>query len=269
MSRFRSISDNFWEDPAHASLTTEEKFTLAFLLTNSKTSTTGLYRVVWRVLGAGLGWTQEQMVAAIANLDKKQEVVFDEKSGWLWILCWWRHNSLRGAFTGNLKKNAIKEISQVPDSLKENVWQWLSDNDEDGALEGLRSPSGGAPDALPSNPTPIPIPTPTPTPPAGVGGDGRGWGVDELLEATIEARSKTADPVKQKSGWEKWARSKAAAGDFSPLEQGRQLLTARKASKEAEERIEAARAKPLPCDEAAFAAGAEVVARARQKRDAA
>lgn len=142
--RQRTVSDFFWEDPDLAHLTSENRLTLLMLLTNGSSNIVGVYRVVWRVLGSGVGWTHEQTLQAAKDLQEKGVAEVDEATGWVWVKVWWKNNSLKGAFTGNVSKKAIIESRQVPEIWKERFIQWLFENDPEGATKGLVSSLVGA-----------------------------------------------------------------------------------------------------------------------------
>lgn len=231
--RQRMVSDGVWEDPDLSHLTSENKLTLLLLLTNSHSNIIGIYRVVWRVLGAGLGWTHEQTLQAVLDLQDKGVVQIDAETGWLWVKVWWKNNSIRGALTGNVAKKALSEIKQVPEIWRENILKWFSDNDEEGACKGLISGLQGA--------GANPIPNPNINPTAADVGRVEGEDLEDLISATLRARQH-ADPPQNPAGWKKWARRQAGKGDFSHLEQGRQLLVEEKRRKEADARLEERRA---------------------------
>lgn len=104
--RPRMVSDGFWDDPDLADITHEERCTLLLFLTCKQSNVIGVYRIIWRQVGAGAGWTQDQVLNAARNLKAKGCLDIDESTGWIWVKEWWKHNSLRGAFTGNVAKKA-------------------------------------------------------------------------------------------------------------------------------------------------------------------
>lgn len=161
MARQRMVSDDFWVDPDLADLTTEQRTCLLLFLTCKESNVIGIYRVIWRAVGSGMGWTHDQILNAARDLKRKNCVDINEDSGWVWVKEWWKHNSLRGAFTGNVAKKAAQELTQVPDFWGADVRVWLSANDSEGACKPLLSALQGTA----GNPTTsiIPIPTPTTT----------------------------------------------------------------------------------------------------------
>lgn len=157
MARQRMMSDGYWKDPSLASLTTEQRTALVLFLTCEESNVIGIYRVIWRAVGAGMGWTHDQIINAARDLQSKDCIAIHEETGWIWVKEWWKHNSLRGAFTGNVAKKATKELSQVPEFWKQSVLDWLAENDYEGICKALISPlqgAGGNPNPnLSSNPT--------------------------------------------------------------------------------------------------------------------
>lgn len=144
MGRQRMVSDGFWDDPDLADLTHEQRCTLLLFLTCKQSNVIGVYRIIWRQVGAGAGWTQDQTINAARSLQSNGCIEIDESTGWVWVKEWWKHNSLRGAFTGNVAKKALQELSQVPEFWKQAVLGWIADNDNEGACKSLISPLQGA-----------------------------------------------------------------------------------------------------------------------------
>lgn len=139
MGRPRMISDSFWTDPELINLTTEDRVCLLLLLTNGDSNIVGIYRTVWRVVGAGIGWTEAQTLLTARDLMAKGHIEIDDSTGWVWVKEWWKHNSIRGAFVGNVKGKALKQLSQIPENWKPKVYEWLLRFDEDGTVvEALR-----------------------------------------------------------------------------------------------------------------------------------
>ncbi|HEY3328119.1 MAG TPA: hypothetical protein VGK14_13275 [Novimethylophilus sp.] len=138
------INDSFWDDPDLSDYTVETRTALLLFLTCRDSNIIGVYRVNWRSIGAGIGWTKEQATNAARLVEELGGIVIDEETGWVWVKEWWKHNSLRGAFTGNVAKKALQELSIVPDTWKPEVLEWITSNDPEGACKGLISPLAGA-----------------------------------------------------------------------------------------------------------------------------
>lgn len=189
MARQRMVSDRFWKDADLASLTTEQRTALLLFLTAEESNIIGVYRVIWRAVGAGMGWTHDQVLNAARDLQAKNCVAIDEATGWIWVKEWWKHNSLRGAFTGNVAKPARIELSQVPEFWKKAILLWITENDHEGACKPLLRDlegSGGNP-----NPSPSLISTTT---------GGEGVDIDDLVEAAVWAARQAGD-IKNEAGF--------------------------------------------------------------------
>jgi hypothetical protein len=196
------ISDSFWNDPKLAHCTSENLFTNLLLLTSRDSNVIGVYRTMWRSIGAGIGWTEAQLLSAARDLAVKGIVVIDEPTGWVWVKNWWDHNSLRAAFLGNVARKARAELNQVPDHWRESIHQWIASYDEDGICMPLQSPFEGASKGPPSpiegsggNPTPTPNPNLSSTTTNIVseqpGGGVEDTDVEALVSAAVWASSKT------------------------------------------------------------------------------
>lgn len=140
MGRKRMLDDSFWVDPDLDQYTSEDRLGLILLLTSQQSGIIGVYRVNWRSIGAGIGWTKEQVLNVCAHVHELGGIQFCAQTGWIWVKDWWKHNSLPGAFVGNVKKSAMQELDAVPEIWRNDVIAWLQKNDKEGALKGLLSP---------------------------------------------------------------------------------------------------------------------------------
>lgn len=206
MARQRMISDGFWKDPNLASLTTEQRTALVLFLTSEESNVIGIYRVIWRAVGAGMGWTHDQIVNAARDLQLKGCVVIHEETGWIWVKEWWKHNSLRGAFTGNVAKKAEQELKQVPEFWKQSVMDWLAENDYEGTCKALISPLQGAG----GNPNPNPNPSSNPTTNQRMVVE-----IDDFVESAVWA----TPPTTSEAGFRRAVRQRIADGGPSPEDQ--------------------------------------------------
>lgn len=198
MGRQRMISDSIWTDPKLAHLSSEDLLTNVMLLSNRDSNVIGVYQTMWRSVGAGLGWTETQMLTKARDLAAKGVIAIDEREGWVWVKNWWDHNALRAAFLGNVAKKARSEFNKVPAHWKDAVYEWLLENDGDrvceglltsfeGAYKGLESPSQGAG----GNPTPNLSDSSTTTPTKSSDSDFERLDIESLVEAAVWATSKT------------------------------------------------------------------------------
>ncbi|MDD5298222.1 MAG: hypothetical protein PHU46_15055 [Rhodocyclaceae bacterium] len=149
--RQRVVRDGFWRDPDLAEITQEEKSSLLYLLTSPSSNIGGVYRLVWRVAGAEMGWTAEQFLSVLARLRDLNKVDFEENTGFVWVKIWWNHNSTAGAFSPKLRKIAIEEVAAMPEAWRGPYLQLLEENGIDRASIGYPYPSDGEPPNSNSN----------------------------------------------------------------------------------------------------------------------
>lgn len=149
------VDDGFWDDPELSELTLEQRTALLLFLTCPQSNVIGVFRVIWRQIGAGAGWTQDQLLNAARDLQKKGCIEIDEATAWVWVKEWWKHNNIRAAFVGNVSKKAIEEFAKVPEFWRVPVEKWLVDNGREAPSKSLPSPS----------------PSPSPSPFQGSGGN--------------------------------------------------------------------------------------------------
>lgn len=154
MSRSRMVDDGFWDDPELSELTLEQRTALLLFLTCPQSNVIGVFRVIWRQIGAGAGWTQDQLLNAARDLEKKGCIEIDEATAWVWVKEWWKHNNIRAAFVGNVSKKAIEELAKVPEFWRVPVEKWLVDNGREAPCKPLLSPSPSPFQGAGGNPTP-------------------------------------------------------------------------------------------------------------------
>lgn len=205
MGRHRMIKDSIWGDPKLSNLTTENYLTLVLLLTNSYSNVIGVYRAQWRSLGAGIGWTEAQLLSAARDLEAKGLIAIDVDTGWIWVKPWWDHNSISGAFKGKASTKARSELNQVPEQWRTAVQTWLASHDEDGDLKFVVSTSVGPSDGhtwgyLAPSPNHTPnhtstgnhISTTTGNADPSIGGGGDEPDLNALVNAAVWAAAKTS-----------------------------------------------------------------------------
>lgn len=260
MGRSRMVNDAFWKDPDLTDLTAEQRLALLLFLTCEESCVIGVYRVMWRAVGAGAGWTEPQILNVSRDLQAKDFIELDEPSGWVWVKEWWKHNSLKGAFTGNVTKKALDDLRQVPVNWRRSVINWLHENDPDGALKGLTSPLEGACESLPSsssgadsNPTLIPTSIATTTNPVGTGIEE----IEDLIEAAVWHQRKTR-PMTNEARFrevvkERIAKSGANSSDLRSLENWRSEISARDAREQLQLQEQQVHAEKLAKDAASYA----------------
>lgn len=228
MARQRMMSDGFWKDPNLSNLTTEQRTALVLFLTCEESNVIGIYRVIWRAVGAGMGWTHDQIINAARDLQHKDCVAIHEETGWIWVKEWWKHNSLRGAFTGNVAKKAAQELGQVPEFWKQSVLDWLAENDYEGACKSLISPLQGAG----GNPNPSSNPNSNPTTNQQV------VEIEDFVDAAVWA----SPAIKSESGFRRTVRTRILSD--GPNDEDKRALSAwraqracQDASREASEKV--------------------------------
>lgn len=111
--RQRTVSDYFWCDPDISDLSQEDKATLLYFLTSPHSNIIGVYRVVWMIAAAEMGWTKDQLLVVSKRLQEKRLIDFTS-DGWVFVRIWWKHNSPAGAFSPKLLENAKKQCEAMP-----------------------------------------------------------------------------------------------------------------------------------------------------------
>lgn len=112
--RQRVIKDNFWRDPALATLTTEDKYGLLYLHSSPFSNTIGVYSFVPSIMAAELGWdTNSQLWPVLQRLADKDLLAINVQASYLWVKTWWGHNAANG-LGATVKTKAVREIQVMP-----------------------------------------------------------------------------------------------------------------------------------------------------------
>lgn len=87
---------------------------LCFICSHPYSNIIGVYQIVPRIAAAEMGWTADQLVTILNRLVESKLILYDTRSGFVWVKIWWDHNSAKMAVATTLRSNTLKQIDAIP-----------------------------------------------------------------------------------------------------------------------------------------------------------
>ena len=110
MAVYRQLQVSFWQDSFVLELTPEEKFFYIYLMTNSKTSQSGIYEISKKIIEMETGYNRETVDKLLSRFVDYGKILYSEKTKEIMILNWAKFNFI-------LSRNTIlcinKELKRV------------------------------------------------------------------------------------------------------------------------------------------------------------
>ena len=117
MAVYRHIHIDYWQDGFILDLTPEEKYFYIYLMTNSKTSQSGIYELPKRIIETETGYNRETVEKLINRFEDYKKIVYCNETKEIFIKNWMKHNK---ANSPKVKKCIEKELANIKsDLLKE------------------------------------------------------------------------------------------------------------------------------------------------------
>lgn len=110
MAIYRQIHIDFWQDELVTELSSEEKYFFIYLMTNSKTTQCGVYRVNLKIMAFDLGWDKSNVEKLLTRFVEKERILFNPEHNEIFILNWLKYNNARSPKVATLVKKQIQEI---------------------------------------------------------------------------------------------------------------------------------------------------------------
>ncbi len=156
MAIYRPIRISYWQDGFVLDLTPEEKFFYLYLLTNSKTTQCGIYKLPMQVVQLETGYNKETVMKLISKFIEYKKIKYSEETGEVYILNWIKYNPVNNA---NIIKRVFSELSEVKsreffDEFCKGLPRGLQGATK-GLIRGYQAPT--------KEPTPTPTSTSSPT----------------------------------------------------------------------------------------------------------
>ncbi|PFK34421.1 DnaD domain-containing protein [Bacillus cereus] len=112
MAVYRPVHVSFWQDSFVLDLTPEEKYFYLYLMTNSKTSQSGIYELPLRIIETDTGYNRETVMKLLERFAEYGKINYNQKTKELFLINWLKFNPIKNV---NIEKCVLKEIQSVKD----------------------------------------------------------------------------------------------------------------------------------------------------------
>ncbi|OOR08484.1 replication protein [Bacillus mycoides] len=112
MAVYRPVHVSFWQDSFVLDLTPEEKYFYLYLMTNSKTSQSGIYELPLRIIETDTGYNRETVMKLLERFAEYGKISYNQKTKELFLINWLKFNPIKNV---NIEKCVLKEIQSVKD----------------------------------------------------------------------------------------------------------------------------------------------------------
>lgn len=97
MAKYRMVRTEFWENPVVEEMTPEEKYFYLYLLTNSKTTQIGIYRITKKQMAFHLGYSMETVHSLMERFAEQHQLIrYNPETKELAIKYWGEYNLHKG-----------------------------------------------------------------------------------------------------------------------------------------------------------------------------
>lgn len=114
MATYRPVYRGFWQDDDVLELTPEEKFFFLYIMTNSKTTQSGIYQFSKKVAAFETGYNIDTVTKYINVFIEKNKIAYDKDTDEIMILKWLKYNPIDNK---NILKCVNKELETVKSIL--------------------------------------------------------------------------------------------------------------------------------------------------------
>ncbi|MEH6891887.1 DnaD domain protein [Bacillus sp. JJ864] len=112
MAVYRNIQITFWQDSFVLDLTPEEKYFYLYLMTNNKTSQSGIYEIPLRVIEMDTGYNRETVEKLLERFAEYGKINYNKRTKEIMILNWLKYNPVSNI---NIEKCILKELELIKD----------------------------------------------------------------------------------------------------------------------------------------------------------
>ncbi|MBU3182528.1 replication protein [Clostridium psychrophilum] len=110
MAKYRQLYTEFWSDSFVLELTTQEKFFYLYLLTNTKSTQSGVYELSKRFIEMETGFDRETVDKLIEKFISYKKILYCEETKEIMMINWMKYNIPNNP---NAIKCVNKEMSKV------------------------------------------------------------------------------------------------------------------------------------------------------------
>lgn len=110
MAIYRQIHIDFWQDELVADFTPEDKYFFLYLMTNSRTTQSGVYRINIRMMSFDLGWDKTTVEKMLDRFVKYGRIKYNESENEIFIVNWLKYNSARSPKVASVIDRQLLDI---------------------------------------------------------------------------------------------------------------------------------------------------------------
>lgn len=119
MAIYRQIHIDFWQDEFVVELSAEDKYFFLYLMTNNKTTQSGVYRINRRIMAFDLGWDLSQVDKLIERFVGYGRISYNAEFSEIMVNNWLKYNKATSPKVAKVLDRELKEIKT--DSFKLEV----------------------------------------------------------------------------------------------------------------------------------------------------
>lgn len=113
MAKYRQLYTEFWSDSFVLELTPEEKYFYLYLMTNTKTTQSGIYEISKRTIETDTGYNRETVEKLISRFCEYKKILYCDDTKELMVINWIKYNVPNNV---NSIKCVQREICRVKNS---------------------------------------------------------------------------------------------------------------------------------------------------------
>ncbi|WP_425447769.1 hypothetical protein [Dethiothermospora halolimnae] len=112
MAVYRHVQITFWQDAFVLDLTPEEKYFYLYLMTNSKTSQSGIYELPKKIIKIETGYNRETVEKLIQRFVEYGKILYNDSTKEIMLLNWVKYN---GSNSPKVMSKIEKELKNIKD----------------------------------------------------------------------------------------------------------------------------------------------------------
>ncbi|WP_291637737.1 DnaD domain protein [Clostridium sp.] len=110
MAKYRQLYTEFWSDSFVLELTPEEKYFYLYLMTNNKTTQSGIYEISKITIGTDTGYNRETVEKLIKRFCDYNKILYCEKTKELMMINWIKYNVPNNQNTIKCVNRELKKV---------------------------------------------------------------------------------------------------------------------------------------------------------------
>ena len=110
MAKYRQVQTSFWQDPFILDLTPEEKYFYLYLMTNPKTSASGVYELPIKLMVFETGYNSDTIKKLLRKFEEYGKVRYSSKTSEILLVNWLKHNNFQSPKTQSCIKKEWEGI---------------------------------------------------------------------------------------------------------------------------------------------------------------